>query len=62
MNRFQWWLALIGIVLSTCFGAVHESAGQSSTLTAFYTAPVVFNVSHVDRQGGRFFQEAGARR
>ena len=41
MNRFQRRLALIGIVLFTCFGAVHESAGQSSTLTAFYTAPVV---------------------
>jgi ABC-type nitrate/sulfonate/bicarbonate transport system substrate-binding protein len=41
MNRFQRRLALIGIVLSTCFGAVHESTGQSSTLTAFYTAPVV---------------------
>ena len=41
MNRFQRRLALIGIVLSTCIGAVHESAGQSSTLTAFYTAPVV---------------------
>ena len=41
MNRFQRWLALTGIVLSICFGAVHESAGQSSTLTAFYTAPVV---------------------
>jgi len=41
MNRFQWRLGLIGIVLSTCIGAVHESAGQSSTLTAFYTAPVV---------------------
>jgi hypothetical protein len=41
MNRFQQWLALIGMVLSTFFGAVQESAGQSSTLTAFYTAPVV---------------------
>jgi len=41
MNRFQRRLTLIGIVLFTCFGAVHESAGQSSTLTAFYTAPVV---------------------
>ena len=41
MNRFQRRLALIGIVLSSSLGAVHESAGQSSTLTAFYTAPVV---------------------
>jgi NitT/TauT family transport system substrate-binding protein len=41
MNRFQRRLALVGIVLFTCFGAVHESAGQSSTLTAFYTAPVI---------------------
>src|SRR5438132_13710111 len=41
MNRFQRRLTLIGIVLFTCFGEVHESAGQSSALTAFYTAPVV---------------------
>src|SRR5262245_61620612 len=41
MNRFKWWLAAIVMVLSTFFAAVRESAGQSSTLTAFYTAPVV---------------------
>src|SRR5262245_37488485 len=40
MNRFAQWLAVIGMVLSTFLGTVHESAGQSSTLTAFYTAPV----------------------
>ncbi|MBM2806267.1 MAG: transporter substrate-binding protein, partial [Deltaproteobacteria bacterium] len=41
MTHFLRLLALIGIVLSTGLGAVHESAGQSSSLTAFYTAPVV---------------------
>jgi NitT/TauT family transport system substrate-binding protein len=41
MNRFLRRLLLIGIGLSASFGAIHESAGQSSTLTAFYTAPVV---------------------
>src|SRR5262249_1235160 len=41
MNRFQWRLALIGLVFATCFGAVYESAGQAQSLTAFYTAPVV---------------------
>jgi NitT/TauT family transport system substrate-binding protein len=41
MNRFQRRLALIGIVLSTCIASVKESAGQSASLTAFYTAHVV---------------------
>ena len=41
MSHFFRLLALIGIVLSTGLGAAHESAGQSSSLTAFYTAPVV---------------------
>jgi NitT/TauT family transport system substrate-binding protein len=34
-------MALVGIVLSTFIGPVKESAAQSSTLTAFYTAHVV---------------------
>jgi NitT/TauT family transport system substrate-binding protein len=38
MNRFQRRLTLI--VLCTYLSAAHDSAGQSSTLTAFYTAPV----------------------
>ncbi len=41
MNRFQRRLVMIGVALSTLLGAVGQSAAQSSTLTAFYTAHVV---------------------
>jgi NitT/TauT family transport system substrate-binding protein len=59
MNRFQRRLALIGIVVSTCFGALHESAGQSSTLTAFYTAPVVsMSPMWIAKEAG-FFKKNG---
>jgi NitT/TauT family transport system substrate-binding protein len=59
MNHFQRRLALIGIVLSICFGAVHESAGQSSTLTAFYTAPVVsMSPMWIAKEAG-FFKKHG---
>jgi NitT/TauT family transport system substrate-binding protein len=59
MNHFQRRLALIGIVLSICFGAVHESAGQSSTLTAFYTAPVVsMSPMWIAKEAG-FFKKNG---
>ena len=59
MNRFQRRLALIGIVLFACFGAVHESAAQSSTLTAFYTAPVVsMSPMWVAKEAG-FFKKQG---
>ena len=58
MNRFQRRLALIGIVFSTCSGAVHESAGQSS-LTAFYTAPVVsMSPMWIAKEAG-FFKKQG---
>jgi NitT/TauT family transport system substrate-binding protein len=58
MNRFQQ-LALIGIVLSTFFGAVHESAGQSQSLTAFYTAPVVsMSPMWIAKEAG-FFKKHG---
>jgi ABC-type nitrate/sulfonate/bicarbonate transport system substrate-binding protein len=60
MNRFQQRLTLIGIVVfSTCFGAVHESAGQSSTLTAFYTAPVAsMSPMWIAKEAG-FFKKQG---
>jgi NitT/TauT family transport system substrate-binding protein len=59
MNRFQRWLAVIGIVLFTCFGTVRESAGQSSTLTAFYTAPVVsMSPMWIAKEAG-FFKKNG---
>ena len=41
MKPFQQPLAVIGMAVSIFFATVHESAGQTSTLTAFYTAPVV---------------------
>ena len=59
MNRFQRRLVLIGIVLSTCIGAVHESAGQSSSLTAFYTAPVVSMAPMWIAKEAGFFKKHG---
>ena len=59
MNRFAQWLAVIGMVLSTLFGAVHESAGQSSTLTAFYTAPVVSMAPMWIAKEAGFFKKQG---
>jgi NitT/TauT family transport system substrate-binding protein len=59
MNRFQRWLAVIGIVLSTFFGAVHDSAGQSQSLTAFYTAPVVSMAPMWIAKEAGFFKKQG---
>lgn len=59
MDRFQRRLALIGIVFATCIGAVHESAGQSSTLTAFYTAPVVSMAPMWIAKEAGFFKKHG---
>ena len=59
MNRFQRRMALVGIVLFTCFGVVHESAGQSQSLTAFYTAPVVsMSPMWIAKEAG-FFKKQG---
>lgn len=52
-------LALIGIVLSTGLGAVRESAGQSSSLTAFYTAPVVSMAPMWIAKEAGFFKKQG---
>jgi NitT/TauT family transport system substrate-binding protein len=59
MNRFQRWLTLIGIVLFTLFGAVQDSAGQSSTLTAFYTAPVASMAPMWIAKEAGFFKKQG---
>ena len=59
MNCFHRLLALIGIVLSTGLGAVHESAGQSSSLTAFYTAPVVSMAPMWIAKEAGFFKKHG---
>ena len=59
MNRFQQRLTLIGTVLAICFGAVDKSAGQSSTLTAFYTAPVVSMAPMWIAKDAGFFKKQG---
>ena len=59
MCHFHRLLALIGIVLSTGLGAVHESAGQSSSLTAFYTAPVVSMAPMWIAKEAGFFKKQG---
>lgn len=59
MNRYQRPLALIGIVFAACIAAVHESAGQSSTLTAFYTAPVVSMAPMWIAKEAGFFKKNG---
>ena len=59
MNCLQQRLAVIVMVLSTFFGAVHESAGQSSTLTAFYTAPVVSMAPMWIAKEAGFFKKNG---
>ena len=41
MTNFRKVIAAVGIFFATSSGSVKESAAQSSTLTAFYTAPVV---------------------
>jgi len=59
MTYFLRLLALIGIVLSAGLGAVHESAGQTSTLTAFYTAPVVSMAPMWIAKEAGFFKKQG---
>ena len=41
MTTFHKIVVSVGIVLGTCLGMARLGSGQSSTLTAFYTAPVV---------------------
>lgn len=59
MTYFLRLLALIGIVLSTSLGAVRESAGQTSSLTAFYTAPVVSMAPMWIAKEAGFFKKQG---
>ena len=40
MNGFDKLLVLIGVVFATGVGSANNSVAQSSSLTAFYTAPV----------------------
>ena len=59
MTHFLRRVTLIAIVLSTGIGAVHESAGQSSSLTAFYTAPVVSMAPMWIAKEAGFFRKNG---
>ena len=59
MTHFFKSLALIGIVLITCISPVKESAGQSSSLTAFYTAPVVSMAPMWIAKEAGFFKKQG---
>ncbi|HEX2929340.1 MAG TPA: ABC transporter substrate-binding protein [Candidatus Binatia bacterium] len=52
-------LALIGIAASVFFGSVNHSAGQSSSLTAFYTAPVVSMAPMWIAKEAGFFKKQG---
>ena len=52
-------VALIGILLFATIGAVKEAAAQSSTLTAFYTAPVVSMAPMWIAKEAGFFKKQG---
>ena len=56
---FSNFVALVGIVVFTAIGAVKESAAQSSTLTAFYTAPVVSMAPMWIAKEAGFFKKQG---
>jgi NitT/TauT family transport system substrate-binding protein len=59
MSYFLRLLALIGIVLSTGLGSVKQIAVQSSSLTAFYTAPVVSMAPMWIAKEAGFFKKQG---
>ena len=59
MVAFSKLVALLGIVLSTFIAPVKESAAQSSTLTAFYTAPVVSMAPMWIAKEAGFFKKQG---
>jgi NitT/TauT family transport system substrate-binding protein len=52
-------LALIGIAVSVFLGSVNPSAAQSSSLTAFYTAPVVSMAPMWIAKEAGFFKKQG---
>ncbi len=59
MMAFSNFVALVGIVSFTAIGAVKEGAAQSSTLTAFYTAPVVSMAPMWIAKEAGFFKKQG---
>ena len=58
MTTFRKMLALLGIAFIVCIGLSKESAGQSS-LTAFYTAPVVSMAPMWIAKEAGFFKKQG---
>jgi NitT/TauT family transport system substrate-binding protein len=59
LANFQKLLLLVGIVLATCVASIKESPGQSSGLTAFYTAPVVSMAPMWIAKEAGFFKKQG---
>jgi NitT/TauT family transport system substrate-binding protein len=59
LANFQKLLLLVGIVLATCVASIKESSGQSSGLTAFYTAPVVSMAPMWIAKEAGFFKKQG---
>ena len=59
MTTFQRMLALIVIVIVTSVVSVRESRGQTQTLTAFYTAPVVSMAPMWIAKEAGFFKKQG---
>ena len=59
MTTFRKVIAGVGILLAAWSGSVEESAAQSSTLTAFYTAPVVSMAPMWIAKEAGFFKKQG---
>ena len=59
MTTFRKVIASVGILLATWIGSVKQSLAQSSTLTAFYTAPVVSMAPMWIAKEAGFFKKQG---
>src|SRR5918992_3471023 len=59
MICFQKLLAVCGIFIATSLVSIKESSGQSSSLTAFYTAPVVSMAPMWIAKEAGFFKKQG---
>jgi NitT/TauT family transport system substrate-binding protein len=59
MICFQKLLAVCGILIATSLVSIKESSGQSSSLTAFYTAPVVSMAPMWIAKEAGFFKKQG---
>jgi NitT/TauT family transport system substrate-binding protein len=59
MTTFHKIVVSVGIVLGTCLGSVRLGSTQSSTLTAFYTAPVVSMAPMWIAKEAGFFKKQG---